>query len=74
MIGCYYKKNQKVNATSFLTIVQLDSAISYVIFLFPAAPLGKVHKRTLNEDRTVEKSSKKFNKTVSNGKAIDELT
>lgn len=58
MIGCYLKKNQKINATSFLTIVQLDSAIV----------------RTLNEDRTVEKSSKKFNKTVSNEKAIDELT
>ena len=70
-------KIKKLMATIFPTIRQLGSVIGSVISLFPAVPLGKLHYRALEKDKTVplNKASGNFDKTVAkiSVKAIAEL-
>ena len=70
-------KIKKLMATTFPTTRQLASVIGSVISLFPAVPLGKLHYRALEKDKTValKKTSGNFDKIVAkiSVKAIDEL-
>ena len=70
-------KIRKLMTTTFLTIRQLASVRGFVISLFPAVPLGKLHYRALEKGKAValKNASGNFDKIVANisVKAIDEL-
>ena len=55
-------KIKKLMAATFPTVRRLASVIGSVIFLFPAVPLGKLHYRALEKDKTValKKESENF--------------
>ena len=59
-------KIKMLMATTFPTIRRLASVIGSVISLFPAIPLGKLHYRALEKDKTValKKASGNFDKIV----------
>ena len=46
-------KTKKLMATTFPTIRQLASVIGSVISLSPTVPLGKLHYRALEKDKTI---------------------